>query len=141
MIATLEQWYGVHTLFVRYASALDEGDVEGIVACFTEDASLESPVIGVFTGAVEVRRFAERMASLKHDKGVQLRHLLTNLSVQMQDDRAHAHCYLLPCLTRAGKSRLLPPSQYECWLRSGPEGWLFERRIVRADHAYDLDEM
>ena len=37
----------INDLFVRYTTALDVGDVDTIVGCFTEDGALESPVVGV----------------------------------------------------------------------------------------------
>ena len=47
----LEDRLAIHDLFVRYATALDNGEVETVVACFTADAVLESPA----TGAIPVR--------------------------------------------------------------------------------------
>ena len=48
-------------LFVRYATALDEGDVETVVDCFTADAVLESPAIGRIAGREAIRAFAGRL--------------------------------------------------------------------------------
>src|SRR5216110_3816145 len=59
----LEDRLAIHDLFVRYTTALDRGDVETVVDCFTEDATLESPVIGVIAGRDAIRAFAERFAA------------------------------------------------------------------------------
>jgi hypothetical protein len=36
----------INDLFVWYTTALDAGEVDTIVGCFTEDGALESPVVG-----------------------------------------------------------------------------------------------
>ena len=41
--ASLEDWFRINELFVRYATALDHGDVETVVDCFAADGWLESP--------------------------------------------------------------------------------------------------
>src|SRR6266404_1839163 len=45
-IADLEDRFAINDLFVRYTTALDRGDVETIVDCFTPDGSLDSPAVG-----------------------------------------------------------------------------------------------
>ena len=59
----------INDLFVRYTTALDAGDVETIVGCFTEDGALESPAVGVYAGRQGIREFAERFARF-HERGV-----------------------------------------------------------------------
>ena len=54
----------INDLFVRYTTALDAGDVETIVACFTEDGALESPAVGIYAGRQGIREFAERYRRL-----------------------------------------------------------------------------
>ncbi len=58
--ASIEDRLAIHDLFVRYTTALDAGDVETVVDCFTADAALESPVIGKIAGSEAIRSFAER---------------------------------------------------------------------------------
>jgi uncharacterized protein (TIGR02246 family) len=122
----------INDLFVRYATALDAGDVETIVGCFAEDGSLESPVLGVRSGRDAIRDFAERFARLPPN-GTQLRHVLSNLAVTVEGDRAHATCYLVTIMTRDGQSTLRPPGRYVCDLvRSGAD-WVFRHRLVVED--------
>ena len=45
-LADLEDRLAINDLFVRYTTALDRGDVETIVDCFTPDGSLDSPAVG-----------------------------------------------------------------------------------------------
>jgi len=93
----------INDLFVRYTTALDAGDVETIVGCFTEDGALESPVVGVHAGKAAIRGFAERFARFR-ERGSQLRHFISNLTVQVVGDTARATCYLLNLITRDVKT-------------------------------------
>ncbi|HVB66875.1 MAG TPA: nuclear transport factor 2 family protein [Acetobacteraceae bacterium] len=136
--ASIEDRLAISDLFVRYTCAIDAGDVETLVACFTEDGALESPAVGVYAGREAIRAFAQRFARFRQG-GSQLRHVISNLVVQVQGDRAHATCYLTVFLTRDGSSRLLAPGQYDCELRKTDGAWRFQKRIVRHDHDYTLD--
>jgi ketosteroid isomerase-like protein len=84
-------WLAIQELFVRYATALDDGEVETVVACFTADAALESPVIGRIEGTDAIRAFAGRFAAQRAG-GTQFRHLITNLAIDIapEGDRARA---------------------------------------------------
>jgi uncharacterized protein (TIGR02246 family) len=137
-IGYLEDRLAISDLFVRYTTALDRGDVETIVDCFTPDGSLDSPAVGRHSGHAAIRAFAERFARF-HERGAQLRHVISDLAVAIDGDHARATCYLLNILTRNGKSELLAPGRYECELvKSGGE-WRFHRRVVILDHEMTLD--
>ena len=62
---SIEDRLAIEDLFVRYAAALDEGDVEGVVGCFTEDGWLDSPIVGRRQGKAELREFAEKISESK----------------------------------------------------------------------------
>src|ERR1700736_3867577 len=122
MTASIEDRFAINDLFVRYTTALDAGDVATIVACFTEDGSLESPAVGKYSGREGIRAFSERFAALNR-RGVQLRHVLSNLAVAVNGDTARATCYLTNILTMDGTSQLMPPGRYECDLRRVDGDW------------------
>ena len=128
----------INDLFVRYTTALDAGNVETIVGCFAEDGSLESPLVGAYVGRARIREFALRFARYR-DGGAQLRHVISNLAVEIDGDHAQATCYLVTFLTRDGASRLLGPGRYECELERIAGEWLFRRRVVILDHPAPLD--
>ena len=128
----------ISDLFVRYTTALDAGDVETIVGCFTEDGALESPAVGVYAGRAGIREFAERFARFR-ERGSQLRHFISNLAVQVNGDQAHATCYLLNVMTRGGKTELMPPGRYDCRLMKVDGEWLFSHRLVVLDGEVPLD--
>ena len=134
----LEDRLAINDLFVRYTTALDCGDVETLVDCFTLDGSLDSPVVGRHAGHAAIRAFAERFTRF-HEAGAQLRHVISNLAVEVAGDRATATCYLLNVLTRDGKSRLLAPGRYECELVKSAGQWRFHRRVVILDHDMTLE--
>lgn len=134
----IEDRLAINDLFVRYTTALDAGDIEAVVGCFTADAVLESPVIGVIAGHEAIRAFAARFAA-QRAAGTQFRHMISNLAVEFAGQRAHATCYLLVLITRGGKTRQLPPGRYECELAKEAGEWRFRRRVVSHDHSYTLD--
>ncbi len=136
--ASLEDRLAISDLFTRYACALDAGDAETVIACFTRDATLVSPAVGELSGHAAITAFAHRFARFQAS-GSQLRHVLSNLMVQVDGDRAHATCYLTVFLTKAGTSRLMAPGQYDCDLVKQGGAWLFQRRVVLHDHDYTLE--
>jgi uncharacterized protein (TIGR02246 family) len=128
----------INDLFVRYTTALDAGEVETIVGCFTEDGALESPVVGVHAGQAAIRAFAERFARFR-ERGSQLRHFISNLAVQVDGDAARATCYLLNVITRDGKTEVMAPGRYDCQLVKLNGDWLFKHRLVMLDGEVKLD--
>jgi uncharacterized protein (TIGR02246 family) len=136
----LEDRLAISDLLVRYTTALDAGDVETVVDCFTADAALESPVIGSITGADAIRAFAGRFAAQRAG-GTQFRHMITNIAAVIEPGgaRARATAYLLVLITASGKSRQLPPGRYECEAVKEAGAWRFSRRVVFHDHDYTLE--
>ena len=128
----------ISDLFVRYTTALDAGEVDTIVGCFTEDGALESPVVGVHAGQAAIRAFAERFARFR-ERGSQLRHFISNLAVQVDGDTARATCYLLNVITRDGKTDVMAPGRYDCQLVKLNGEWLFKHRLVMLDGEVKLD--
>ena len=128
----------INDLFVRYTTALDAGEVDTIVGCFTEDGALESPVVGVHTGQAAIRAFAERFARFR-ERGSQLRHFISNLAVQVDGDSARATCYLLNVITRDGKTEVMAPGRYDCQLVKLNGEWLFKHRLVMLDGEVKLE--
>jgi uncharacterized protein (TIGR02246 family) len=137
--ASLEDRAAINDRFVRYMRAIDTGDVDTLVSCFTEDGQLDSPAVGVYSGKKGIREFATRFAKF-NERGFQLRHVISNMEIEMTGpDKAHAKCYLTAFVTSDGKSRLLAPGTYDCRLRRENGEWLFEYRLVRMDADYTLD--
>jgi uncharacterized protein (TIGR02246 family) len=134
----IEDRVAISDPFVRYTCALDAGDAETVIACFTDDATLVSPAVGEMTGRGAITAFAHRFARFQAN-GSQLRHVISNLMMQVDGQQAHATCYLTVFLTRNGSSRMLAPGRYDCDLRKIDGEWRFYRRVVLHDHDYTLD--
>jgi len=139
--APLEDWFAINNVFVRYATALDHGVVEAVVACFSPQATLSSPVLGDYVGHDGVRAFAERTARLLREERVQFRHVVSNLRADVDGDRAHATCYLLDFVTRDGATELLSPGEYVCELRKYDGAWYFDRRVVVMDRPFAVKDI
>jgi ketosteroid isomerase-like protein len=137
---SIEDRLAIGDLLVRYANALDAGDVATVVDCFTADAVLESPVIGRIAGHAAIRAFAGRFAAQRAG-GTQFRHMITNIAAEIEPGgmRARATAYLLVWITRDGASRPLPPGRYECDALKKAGTWRFCRRVVLHDHGYTLE--
>jgi uncharacterized protein (TIGR02246 family) len=127
----------IHDLFTRYCCALDNGEVDTVVDCFTADAVLKSPVIDI-KGRDEIRAFAGRFAA-QRQAGTQFRHMVTNIAAAIDGDRATATAYLLVLISKDGSHRTLPPGRYECELVKDAGIWRFSRRAVFHDHDYTLE--
>jgi uncharacterized protein (TIGR02246 family) len=133
----LEDRAAIHDLFTRYCCALDNGEVETVVGCFTADATLKSPVIDI-NGREAIRAFAGRFAA-QRAAGTQFRHMVTNIAASIDGGRASATAYLLVLISKGGNHLSLPPGRYQCDLVKEGEAWRFTRRIVLHDHDYTLE--
>lgn len=131
-MAEIEARFKIHDLFARYVKSVDNCDEAELLACFTEDGVLETPVLGGrFAGREGQRQFLRN--SRKMNEGSQLRHLFTNLEVELDGDRARARAYLLVTTTREGKTTILHAGHYDSRLVKVGESWLFEYRRVFID--------
>jgi len=133
----IEDRAAIHDLFTRYCCALDNGEVETVVDCFTADAVLVSPVIDL-RGHEAIRAFAGRFAA-QRASGTQFRHMVTNIAATIDGERARASAYLLVLISQDGGHRTLPPGRYECELVKHAGVWRFSRRTVFHDHEYTLE--
>jgi uncharacterized protein (TIGR02246 family) len=136
-VTDIEDRTAIHDLFTRYCCALDNGEVDTVVDCFTADAVLKSPVIDI-KGRDEIRAFAGRFAG-QREAGTQFRHMVTNIAATIDGDRATATAYLLVLISKDGSHRTLPPGRYECELVKEAGIWRFSRRTVFHDHDYTLE--
>jgi uncharacterized protein (TIGR02246 family) len=137
MVSDVQDRAAIHDLFTRYCCALDNGEIETVVACFTQDAALKSPVIDI-KGHAEIRAFAGRFAA-QRAAGTQFRHFVTNIDATIDGDRASATAYLLVVISQDDAHRTLPPGRYECDVVKQNGQWRFSRRTVFHDYAYTLE--
>src|ERR1700757_1336435 len=107
--SNLEDRAAIHDLFTRYCCALDNGEIETVVDCFTVGAILKSPVIDI-SGHDEIRAFAGRFAA-QRTAGTQFRHMVSNTAMTITGNRAAASAYLLVLISKDGDHRSLPPGR------------------------------
>ncbi len=130
---TLPQWLAIHDLYARYFAALDDGPDQQWVECFTPDGVLETPAMGVLGAghaalAAWIKGYHE---SWKEDE--QRRHVLSNLTLDIQGGRATGGCYLTAWHCRAGKVRIGVVGYYRDRLVKERGVWLFSHRRVVVD--------
>ena len=58
----------IHDLFRRYCCALDNGEIQVVVDCFTVDAILKSPVIEIHENWLESPRYLNMRHLAEHKK-------------------------------------------------------------------------
>ncbi len=128
----IEDRIKIHDLFVRYTLAVDNWDEPALLACFTEDGVLETPVLGGrFAGREGQHEFMRLGRS--RGEGSQSRHVFSNLGVHLEAAGATAHAYFVVYSTRNGKSELAVVGRYSCRLKKLGNEWLFEYRGVSID--------
>ena len=106
---------------VRYAVAVDTRDWGMLRSCFTDDAVTDYEDVGAWTTAADMVSFMEAA----HVGFGRSNHLLSNLSVSVDGDRATAHSYVHAVLmfldTRAGWVEVV--GSYDDVLVCTPDGW------------------
>jgi 3-phenylpropionate/cinnamic acid dioxygenase small subunit len=131
-MSDVEDRLKIHDLFVRYTSAVDDWNEAEVLACFTEDGVLVTPVLGGrFAGREGQRKFIS--AGRSRSDGAQTRHLFSNLDIRLDGERATARSYLVVYSTRNDKTELAVTGRYDCRLRKLGDRWFFEYRGVLID--------
>ncbi len=129
---TWEDREQIRELYARYAFTIDNGQFDEWVSCFTEDGVFDSPRLGRHSGPAGLRRFTQiYKESLA---GAQVRHMMDNLTFQIEGDRATGACYLTYYHCKEGKAELAAIGHYRDELRKVGGRWLFASRRVFIDN-------
>jgi SnoaL-like domain len=128
----------IRQLLARYNYAIDFGDVDAWVACFTADGTFEclglpegSPLGGFHAGAAALRDYAT--VHFKINKG-RARHWNWNLLVEGDADEASLRCYLNAQRAGQGGSAVLQATGlYDDALVRVDGSWRFRSRRVTID--------
>ncbi len=121
----------IRELYSRYALSIDEGDADTWVRCFTDDGVFESPRFGRHAGRDGLQKFTELYRESLH--GTKIRHVISNLSLKIEGERASGICYLTYYHTKSGKSELAAVGGYRDELRKIGGRWQFAKRSVFVD--------
>jgi hypothetical protein len=122
----------IEALLLRYGSALDGRDSALLESCFSDDAVLEYDAAAPATRA----QFVERAKGLK--KFIVTQHVVANVSVRLDGDRAHATSYAHAQHVRGeseGRETYLMGGTYIDDLVRTPEGWRISHRRFVCDWA------
>jgi 3-phenylpropionate/cinnamic acid dioxygenase small subunit len=126
-----EERPAIRDLYFRYALEIDEGHYDRWIDCFTNDGTFDSPRFGRHVGHDGLRKFA---AIYRESLGgAKVRHVITNVLVDIEGDRATGTCYLSYYHTKHGTTELAGMGGYRDKLRKVDGRWLFESRQVFID--------
>ena len=123
----------IEQLYARYAWSLDESREDEWLECFTDNATVEGQPFGRFQGREELRRFLGKYKTAF--KTMQLRHMNSNLLVDILGDDAEGRCYLVLHGTRRGRAEINAIGVYRDQLRQVNGQWLFVSRKVEWDYS------
>jgi len=118
----------------RYAWALDTGDIEGFVECFTPDGvlvwdSFATP--GEWQGAENLRAFVTFLVALPTTAGRQ--HHVSNIVIEgdAQEARVKAYVSVIVRQPEGGSHPVTVLGWYDDTFRRGEQGWKIARRVIR----------
>jgi uncharacterized protein (TIGR02246 family) len=117
----------IHELFSRYYTAVDAHDATGWTALWTEDGVFDSGHFH-FEGKQQLHGFMSQ-------HNAQTRHLVTNVFVEVQGERATAQNYMLVVPT-TGKAEVIASAHCRSELRKVEGRWKLARHIYRPDPSF-----
>jgi len=119
----------IQEVLARYSHCVDRGRWDALIELFTEDCRLDlSQLMGLYEGRAGVRKFADTLAPL----GVFMRHLVTNVVIEGDGERAHVECYVT-AVTGSPQTPNRMTGFYDDELVKQNGRWLLHRRRLAAD--------
>jgi hypothetical protein len=123
-------------LINRYAELLDGGQLDEVAALF-DRATWRASMTGVTLTTPEEVRAVYRNVILYEDGTPRTRHLMTNVTVDVDDDGAAASstCYftVLQGVVPGEPIQVILSGRYVDRFANGPDGWYFTDRLFHAD--------
>ena len=130
---TVEDRIAINDLLARYAWALDTGDVDALVACFTPTAVVIEEVFEEpdrWEGADGIRRLGEHFRNVPNFPGRQ--HHVSQLLVEGGNSRCSARSFVFVTECRGEPPYVLRfTGYYDDQLVKLDGRWLFKQRIIR----------
>jgi len=130
---TIADRLAINDLLAQYAWALDTGDVDRLVACFTADAVVIEDVFeepGRWEGRDNIRRFAEHFRNVPNFPGRQ--HHISQLVVEGNSKRCSARSFVFVTECHGEPPYTLRfTGYYEDKLVKIGRRWLFRERVIR----------
>jgi uncharacterized protein (TIGR02246 family) len=125
-MSAFEDRLAIHELIARYSHAIDGGDYEAWVDCFTPDAVFHS-ALGVSTGHEEIRAFA-RNYETSRARMPNARHYMTNIAAEVDGDEATCRSYVIITTSEPRGVRIHFTGQYDDRLVKLDGAWKFRER-------------
>ncbi len=92
-----EDWHAIQTLLVRYAGFVDSGRFADCAALFEHATyrleQADTGVVTTYQGAAPVEKFMA-LTRLYPDGTPRTKHVITNVDIQLDGDRATSECYV-----------------------------------------------
>ncbi len=129
----------IAALLARSAYALDHKDLDGLEACFHEDAVFTLDIDGVegasvFTGRDEIMGLMKGALDAQTDVR---RHVISNLFfTRLDGDSAEVCTYLTLMGTQAGETRLITTGLYTDKVIKQGDAWRLINRHLKLDRPY-----
>jgi 3-phenylpropionate/cinnamic acid dioxygenase small subunit len=129
-MVNIEDRETIHDLNARFCHSLDQARFEQWARCFTPDGVFAS-ALGSFQGRQALIDFAKGY----HETlgGAQQRHIVSNISVNLEGARGTAVSTLTLYVTREGATQFLGVGIYEDELVKIDGEWLLAKRQVSLD--------
>lgn len=143
----------IRTVIYRYFYAVDADDIEGTLACFTDDSvQVWNGGVTTLKGHGPMKAWLERYGPLRQLQT----HSASNIDVQINGDEAHSETRVLAFLigdslmeaTAEDGGQAPPTTIVRCrgtgltddWVRTA-EGWKIRHRVHRAYWQYEVEAL
>jgi 3-phenylpropionate/cinnamic acid dioxygenase small subunit len=128
----------IEALVYRYGELIDTGDLEGVVALFTEATWRSSETGQALREPAAVRAVYDQIV-LYADGTPRTKHVITNLKVDFAPDgqSATGSCYFT-VVQGVEPLQAVVAGRYDDRYERGPGGWRFADRLLTAQLAGDM---
>jgi 3-phenylpropionate/cinnamic acid dioxygenase small subunit len=130
---TVDDYAQIQQLYSRYNLTLDEKRQDDWLDCFTSDGAVEGANFGRFVGREQLKHFLAKYRADTHM--FQMRHVVTNMLLDIQGDNARGSCYILHYRTHRGHTELIAIGRYDDQLRKVDGKWLLAERKAFWDYS------
>ncbi|MCS6924338.1 MAG: nuclear transport factor 2 family protein [Candidatus Binatia bacterium] len=131
MGSLFEEKFAIQELIARYNHAIDFGNYEAWVECFTEDGVFEGSA-GRFAGRAELQKFTEQFNTMRTNLP-NVRHCVMNTVTEVEGDTAVSSSYLQLVTTGKEGTKIVFTGRYDDKLVKVDGKWRFKERKVTRD--------
>ena len=122
----------IQELNANYFWAVDSNDVKAYLDAWTEDG-ISQAAYGSVSGHQEL---ASRFESMQQSLSKNKRHIVSNLVIELQGDKAVQKCYLV-VFERQDEPTVISTAIYHDELTRTSTGWKFSKRSISIDPSWN----